>query len=70
MKQYQIVGLKTVRLIDEKSKIDIPFDSSNTDFARFKNEVQGIGKEPAELQDADGNTMSSEEVAEFIATLP
>jgi cytochrome oxidase Cu insertion factor (SCO1/SenC/PrrC family) len=53
----------------------IPFDSANTDFARFKNEIQGIGEEgesitPVELQDADGNTMTSEEVAEFITTLP
>jgi cytochrome oxidase Cu insertion factor (SCO1/SenC/PrrC family) len=53
----------------------IPFDPANTDFARFKNEIQGIGENgesitPVELQDADGNTMTSEEVAEFITTLP
>ena len=53
----------------------IPFDSANTDFAKFKNEIQGIGEmgesiTPVELQDADGNTMTSEEVAEFITTLP
>ena len=53
----------------------IPFDSANTDFARFKNEIQGIGENgesitPVELQDVDGNTMTSEEVAEFITTLP
>jgi hypothetical protein len=53
----------------------IPFDPANTDFAKFKNEIQGIGENgesitPVELQDADGNTMTSEEVAEFITTLP
>jgi cytochrome oxidase Cu insertion factor (SCO1/SenC/PrrC family) len=53
----------------------IPFDPANTDFARFKNEIQGIGENgesitPVELQDADGNTMTTEEVAEFITTLP
>jgi hypothetical protein len=56
-------------------KWSIPFDPANTDFARFKNEIQGIGENgesitPVELQDADGNTMTTEEVAEFITTLP
>jgi hypothetical protein len=53
----------------------VPFDPANSDFARFKNEIQGIGENgesitPVKLQDADGNTMTSEEVAEFVATLP
>ena len=53
----------------------IPFDLTNSDFARFKNQIQGIGENgesitPVELQDADGNTMTTEEVAEFITTLP
>ena len=53
----------------------IPFDPANTDFVRFKNQIQGIGENgesitPVELQDADGNTMTTEEVAEFITTLP
>jgi len=75
MKQYKIVALKTVRLIDEKSIIDIPFNSPNADYIRFKKEIQGIGEfgesiTPAELQDAEGNTMTTEEVEEFVATLP
>ncbi len=45
----------------------IPFDPANNDYVRFKKEISG-GK--AELQDAEGNTMTAEEVAEFIATLP
>jgi len=53
----------------------IPFDPSNTDYANFKRHLQGLDENgnsitPAELQDADGNTMSPEEVAEFLATLP
>jgi hypothetical protein len=53
----------------------IPFEPANSDFTRFKNEIQGIGENgqsitPAELQDADGNTMTEEEVIEFVATLP
>ena len=45
----------------------IPFDTGNTDYANFKKE---IAEETAELQDADGNTMSPEEIAELLATLP
>ena len=53
----------------------IPFDPANTDYQIFKNELQGIdmfGKSitPVELQDAEGNTMTTEEVEEFVATLP
>jgi hypothetical protein len=44
----------------------IPFDPANTDYANFKKEVLA----GAELQDADGNTMTTEEATEFIATLP
>ena len=45
----------------------IPFDPANTDYANFKKE---INEETAQLQDADGNIMSPEEVAEFLTTLP
>jgi hypothetical protein len=45
----------------------IPFDPANNDYTRFKKE---INEGEAELQDAEGNTMTAEEVAEFIATLP
>lgn len=53
----------------------IPFDPANTDYANFKRHLQDLDENgnsitPAELQDADGNTMSPEEVAEFLATLP
>ena len=45
----------------------IPIDPANTDYTNFKKE---IAEETAELQDADGNTMSPEEIAEFLTTLP
>jgi hypothetical protein len=53
----------------------IPLEPTNTDYQRFKNAIQGIGEfgrsiTPVELQDVEGNTMTTEEVAEFIATLP
>lgn len=44
----------------------IPFDPANTDYAKFKLDLA----DGVELQDADGNTMTAEEVAEFVATLP
>ncbi len=45
----------------------IPFDPANTDYANFK---KAINAESAELQDADGNTMTAAEAKEFVATLP
>jgi hypothetical protein len=44
----------------------IPFDPANTDYQQFKQDVLG----GAELQDADGNTLSQTEAEAFIATLP
>ncbi len=44
----------------------IPFDPDNTDYANFKKEVLA----GAELQDADGNVMTTEEANAFIGTLP
>jgi hypothetical protein len=44
----------------------IPFDPANTDYANFKKEVLA----GAELQDAEGATMSAAEAKEYIATLP
>lgn len=44
----------------------IPFDPANTDYQRFKTDVLG----GAELQDADGVTMSQAEAQAFIQTLP
>jgi len=44
----------------------IPFDPANTDYQKFKVDVM----EGAELQDADGNVMTSEEAIIFISNLP
>jgi len=48
-------------------KACIPFDPANTDYTNFKKE---INEETAELQDADGNTMTAAEAKSFVATLP
>lgn len=47
-------------------KYGIPFDPANTDFQQFKLDLT----DGVELQDAEGNTMSPEEVTELLATLP
>ncbi len=44
----------------------IPFDPANTDYQRFKLDITN----GAELQDADGNVMTAEQVQAFLATLP
>ena len=44
----------------------IPFDPTNTDYAKFKLDLA----DGVELQDANGNVMSDSEVEAFIATLP
>lgn len=45
----------------------IPFDSANNDYANFKAQILA---ETAQLQDADGNTMTAAEAKAYIATLP
>ena len=54
----------TIRLSDNAF---IPFDPDNTDYINFKKE---IAEETAQLQDADGNTMTAAEAKSFVATLP
>ena len=43
----------------------IPFDPANTDYANFKKEILA---DEAQLQDADGNTMTDAKA--YVATLP
>jgi hypothetical protein len=45
----------------------IPFDPANNDYANFKAQILA---ETAQLQDADGNTMTAAEAKSYIATLP
>ena len=44
----------------------IPFDPANADFAQFKQDLS----EGVTLLDAEGNTMSAEQVDAFLQTLP
>ena len=45
----------------------VPFDPANTDYANFKT---AILEDKAQLQDADGNTMTAEQAKDFVKELP
>lgn len=45
----------------------VPYDPENTDYQTFK---QQVNDESAQIEDADGNVMSSEAAKAYVATLP
>ena len=45
----------------------IPFEPDNTDYANFKKEILA---DEAQLQDADGNTMTAKQAKAYVASLP
>ena len=45
----------------------IQFDPANTDYANFKAQIMA---DEAQLQDAEGITMSPDAAKQFVATLP
>jgi hypothetical protein len=47
--------------------ISIPMNPANTDYANFKAQINA---DEAQLQDADGKTMTANKAKEFVATLP
>jgi hypothetical protein len=47
--------------------MSIPICADNTDYAQFK---KAISEETAQLQDADGNLMTSQAAKDFIKELP
>ena len=64
LRNLALGGQDVLRLSDNAC---IPFDPANTDYQRFKTEIEA-GE--AELQDSEGVTMSPEEAKAFVATLP
>ena len=62
--QYQGLANAVLRLSDNAT---IPFDPANTDYANFKKEILA---DEAQLQDAEGDTMSAAAAKEYIAILP
>jgi len=55
-----------VAIFRQNDNTSFVFAPANTDYANFKKEVLA----GAELQDADGNTMTAAEAQEYVATLP
>jgi hypothetical protein len=56
-----------IRMNENGSTTDIPFNPANTDYQNFK---QQINDETAQLEDVDGNVMSPEAAKAYVATLP
>ena len=61
--QYQGLANAVLRLSDNAT---IPFDPANTDYANFKKEILA---DEAQLQDADGNTMTAEQAKTYVGGL-
>lgn len=59
--------VSVIKLLNDVFVSAIPFDPANTDYQRFKTEIES-GE--AELQDSEGVTMSPEEAKAYVATLP
>jgi len=57
-------GFMVERLADNAF---IPINPDNTDYANFKT---AILEDKAQLEDADGNTMTAEQAKDFIKELP
>ena len=61
---YQL--LSDTNTLKKGERTYIPFDPANTDYRAFKADLaQG-----APLKDADGNAMASEQITDFLLTLP
>ena len=68
---YKLINDKDNILINIKKDngdhiLLIPINLANTDYTNFKKDIS----EGVEVQDADGNLMTSEEVEDFLKTLP
>ena len=70
MPTYKLIknidGGKSLAVL-RNNKDSIPFDPANTDYANFKT---AILEDKAQLQDADGNTMTAEQAKQFVKELP
>lgn len=61
---YQLTNYNSVIRLSDNAFI--PFDPANVDFQQFKKDILN----GAELQDAEGNTMSAEQATQFVKELP
>jgi hypothetical protein len=58
---------KKISVIQKGENTWFPFAVDNTDFIEFKRQILA---DEAQLQDADGDTMTAAEAKAFVATLP
>ena len=56
-----------IMFVNENVTKSFLMDKSNTDYANFKKEILA---DEAQLQDADGDTMTAEQAKAYVATLP
>ena len=64
---YKLIQSLKDTIVRTADNTFIPFAPDNTDYANFKAQILA---ETAQLQDAEGNTMSASEAKTYIATLP
>jgi hypothetical protein len=55
------------KFVDNNQVASIPTYADNTDYANFKTTIL---EDKAQLQDADGNTMTAQAAKDFIKELP
>jgi len=55
-----------VEKLETTTSLGIPFDPANTDYQTFKRDIA----EGVELQNAEGDVMTQEQVDEFLRTIP
>ena len=64
---YQQTQPNAAMTIDTEPQISFLFAPENPDYQNFKKEILA---DEAQLQDADGKTMTANKAKEFVATLP
>ena len=67
IRKPQTVADAAIKTNEDGSISSFIFDPANTDYANFKKEILA---DEAQLQDAEGDTMSAAAAKEYIATLP
>jgi hypothetical protein len=56
-----------IRMNENGSTTDIPFNPANTDYQNFKAEILA---DESQLEDVDGNVMPPEAAKEYVRSLP
>ena len=64
---YGITEPNAAMTVGVEPQVSFLFDPANTDYANFKKEILA---DEAQLQDAEGDTMSAAEAKAYVATLP